>query len=112
MSHVSTDPAVVVDPNAAEPMKAETIWYKGQRVVRTILVALVVIVPTANGLLPLVADAFNRPDVPANVYLWVNGVIAAVLVVVGILTRLIAIPRINAWLTKLGAGSVPKAAIK
>jgi len=65
----------------------------------------------ANVSLPLLAEAFNAPDVPAGIYLWVNGVIAASLAVLGILTRVMAIPAVNTFLTKFGAGSVPAAAI-
>ena len=87
------------------------IWFKAQRVIRTVLAALVVFVPVANVSLPLLAEAFNAPDVPAGIYLWVNGVIAASLAVLGILTRVMAIPAVNTFLTKFGAGSVPAAAI-
>lgn len=97
MSHASTE--------------APEIWFKSQRVIRTILAALVVFVPVANTSLPLLAEAFNASDVPAEVYLWVNGVIAAALAVLGVLTRVMAIPAVNTFLTRFGAGSVPKAAV-
>lgn len=84
------------------------IWFKAQRVIRTVIAAAIVLVPTANLLLPALAEAFNAPGVPEGVYLWVNAAIAAVLVVLGIVTRIMAIPVVNAWLTKFGAGSVPK----
>lgn len=106
-----SDPAVRVDPAAASPLAPETIWYKGKRVIRTVLAALLVIVPTANLALPALADAFNAPDVPGSVYLLVNSAIAAVLVVLGIVTRIMAIPVVNAWLIRVGAGSVPAEAI-
>jgi len=88
------------------------IWFKSQRVVRSLLAALVVFVPIANVSLPPLAEAFNASDVPAEVYLWVNGVIAAALAVLGILTRIMAIPAVNAFLTKFGAGSVPKSVVE
>jgi hypothetical protein len=109
-SHVAT-------PSTAEPLvtvitPVEEIWYKGQRVIRSVLVALVTLVPGLNLTLPLVAQAFNSPGVPAKVYLIVNIIIAGALVVTGILARLIAIPAINAGLTTLGVGSVPKSATR
>jgi len=98
MSHVSTE----VPP----------IWFASKRVVRTILAALVVFVPVANASLPLLGEAFNSSDVPPEVYLWVNGVIAAALAVLGVLTRVMAIPAVNTFLTKFGAGSVPKSVVQ
>jgi hypothetical protein len=98
MSHASTE--------------VPTIWFASQRVIRTILAALVVFVPVANASLPLLAEAFSAPDVPAEVYVWVNGVIAAALAVLGVLTRVMAIPAVNAFLTKFGAGSVPKSTVE
>jgi hypothetical protein len=88
------------------------IWYPSKRVVRTILATLVVFVPVANATLPLLAEAFNSPDVPAEVYAWVNGIIVAALAVLGVLTRIMAIPAVNTFLTKFGAGSVPKSAVE
>lgn len=91
--------------------KVERIWFQGQRVIRSILVALPTLLITLNLSLPLFAQAFNSPDVPAGVYLLVNSIVLGMLAVIGILTKIIAIPAVNAWLTKLGAGSVPKSAI-
>lgn len=94
--------------NAPTP---EPIWYPAQRVIRTILAALVVLVPVLNASLPLVASAFDAEGVPANVYLVVNAIIGACLVVLGVLTRIMAIPAVNEFLTRIGAGSVPVKAI-
>ena len=105
-----TTARVAIDPKV-ESDTPEEIWYKGKRVIRTILAALVVFVPVANASLPALAEAFNSPNVPEVVYLWVNGIIVGALAVLGVLTRVMAIPAVNAWLIKLGAGSVPKKAI-
>jgi hypothetical protein len=96
------------DTNTPKP---PPIWYPSQRVIRTVLASLVVLVPILNASLPLVAAAFDEPGVPGQVVLVVNGVIAACLVVLGIVTRLMAIPAVNEWLTKIGAGSAPKSAV-
>lgn len=89
------------------------IWFAGKRVIRTLLVNLVVIVPTVNLLLPALAAAFGETDgVPVEVTLWVNAAVAGVLVVTSVLTKIIAIPAVNAFLVKIGAGSVPKKAVE
>ncbi len=88
------------------------IWFASKRVIRTLLVNLVVILPVVNISLPLLVDAFTGEGVPPEVTLWANAIVAGVLVVTGILTRIIAIPAVNAFLTKLGAGSVPKSAVE
>ena len=91
--------------------QVEDIWYKGQRVIRSILVALPTLLVTLNLSLPLVADAFRAEGVPPTVYLVVNTTIVGAMVIIGILTKIIAIPAVNKWLTKFGAGSVPKSAV-
>lgn len=88
------------------------IWYASKRVIRTVLVNLVVILPVVNVSLPLAVDAFTGEGVPVEVTVLVNSIVVGILVVTGILTRIIAIPAVNAWLTKLGAGSVPKSAVE
>lgn len=89
-----------------------TIWFKSQRVIRTVLVNLVVILPVVNVSLPLLVEAFTGDGVPPEVTIWVNAIVAGILVVTGVLTRIIAIPAVNEFLTKLGAGSVPKSAVE
>lgn len=92
--------------------EAPAIWHKSKRVIRTVLVNLIVILPVVNVSLPLLVDAFTGEGVPVEVTVWVNAIVAGVLVVTGVLTRIIAIPAVNTFLTKLGAGSVPASALK
>jgi hypothetical protein len=92
------------------PVPVQPVWFPFQRVVRTVLVNLVVILPVVNISLPLLVDAFTGEGVPAEVTVWVNAIVAGVLVVTGVITRIIAIPAVNAFLTRLGAGSVPREA--
>jgi hypothetical protein len=100
----STEPTVtVVTP-------VDEIWYKGQRVIRTVLVSAIVWVPGLIATLPLVAAAFNSPNIPPKAYLVVSGIVAGALVILGVLARVMSIPAVNSWLTKLGAGSVPRSA--
>lgn len=103
-------PGDASEPTVTVVTPVDEIWYKGQRVIRTVLVSAVVWIPGLLASLPLVAQAFNRPDVPPKVYLVVSGIIAAALVILGILSRIMSIPAVNRWLTSLGAGSVPKSA--
>jgi hypothetical protein len=91
--------------------QVQRIWFPNKRVIRTVLATLVVFVPIANSTLPLLAEAFRAPDVPAEVYVWVNGVIAVAIAVLGVVTRVMAIPAVNAFLTRFGAGSVPAASV-
>lgn len=91
----------------AKHVEAPEIWFAAQRVIRTVLVNLVVILPVVNISLPLVVEAFTGNGVPAEVTILVNAIVAGVLVVTGVLTRIIAIPAVNDFLTRLGAGSVP-----
>lgn len=91
--------------------KVQPIWFPSKRVIRTVLAALVTLVPIANASLPLLAEAFRAPDVPTEVYVWVNGVIAVAIAVLGVVTRVMAIPAVNGFLTRFGAGSVPAASV-
>lgn len=101
--------------NTTEGVDAPVIWYKGKRVVRTIVQALVTLVPTLNGL-ALAASAYlsEQADVvlPGWVFLVLNGVIAVTALIMGLVARLMAVPGVNDWLVKVGLGSVPASAIE
>lgn len=105
---------IMISKNPVTPtVSVPEIWYKGQRVIRSVLVTLPVLLVVANASLPLLADAFGKTEgVPVSVVIVVNAVVGGATVVVGVLTRIIAIPAVNAWLTKLGAGSVPRKALR
>jgi hypothetical protein len=89
------------------------IWYKAQRVLRTI-VSTVLSLLSVWAIVALVA-----PDVlaelakilPASWVAWLAGVIASITAVAAVLTRIMAIPKINELLTKIGLGSVPQSAL-
>lgn len=91
------------------------IWYKGKRVVRTIVQALVTLVPILNGL-ALAASAYlteqTGVDVPAVVFVYLNGIAVATALLMGLVARLMAVPGFNTILTKIGLGSVPASAIE
>lgn len=111
-ANIVPEPVTPDAPQHAASVAVPEIWYKGKRVIRTLLVTLPTLLVMLNASLPLVASAFQVDGVPAAVYGVVNGAIVAILVVVAVLTRLIAIPAVNTFLTKLGAGSVPASHLK
>jgi len=91
------------------------IWYKTQRVVRTIVEALIVLVPIVNGVALAIVGYLNEQTdvtVPAWVFLALNGAIAVTALLMGLAARVAAVPGVNAWLAKIGLGSVPKKAIE
>jgi hypothetical protein len=89
------------------------IWFKAKRVLRTIVQAVL----TFLGLWATIAIV--APQVlaelakilPGSWIAWLTGALAFVGVVAGVLARIMAIPQINAFLVKIGLGSVPAAAV-
>ena len=96
MSHASTD--------------VQPIWYRSQRVLRTIVQTGVPTFIVFATVLPQVIDALGLP-VDNEVRLWLLAVAAGVTAVAGALARVMAIPAVNGWLVSIGLGSVPKAAV-
>lgn len=90
------------------------IWYKTQRVLRTIVQALVALVPIANGVAIAAASYLTTQtgvEVPGWVFIWLNAIIAATALIMGLVARIMAVPGVNDWLTKIGLGSVPASAV-
>ena len=90
--------------------QATTIWYRAQRVLRTLVA---VVIPAFLGfavVLPQIIEALGLP-VDSKLYVTLVSVAAGVTAVAGAITRVMAIPAVNAWLTKIGLGSVPKRAV-
>lgn len=88
-----------------------TIWFKAQRVLRTIVQGLVVLVPIANAVALAVVGYLNEQtdiDVSAWVFAVLNGVIVVTALVMGLVARVMAVPGVNDLLTKIGLGSVPR----
>ena len=96
MSHASTD--------------VQPIWYRSQRVIRTIVQTGVPTFIVFATVLPQVIDALGLP-VDNEVRLWLLAGAAGVTAVAGALARVMAIPAVNGWLVSIGLGSVPKAAV-
>ena len=89
-------------------------WYPVQRALRSIIGALVVLVPLVNGLAAAaVAYLTSQTDVaiPPVVFVWLNAIIAGTALVIGLVSRLMAAPGVNAFLQRLGLGTAPKDAV-
>lgn len=89
------------------------IWYKSQRALRTIVQALVVLIPIVNGVAAAaIAYLTSQTDVPIpdGVFVWLNAAVAATALVMGLVARIMAVPGVNDVLGKVGLGSVPKSA--
>lgn len=96
-------------------LDVQDIWYQRQRILRTVLqtaLAFLVGLGSSVGLLQAVAPQVLAAVIdvlPPAVYGWLVGVFAFVIALAGALSKLMAIPIVNAWLTRVGFGSVPKA---
>lgn len=87
------------------------IWYATQRVLRTIVQVGIPAFLTFALVLPQIIDALGLP-VDSQLRLWLVAVAAVVTAVAGALARVMAIPAVNAWLMKIGLGSVPASAVQ
>lgn len=72
----------------------------GKAVLRTFVAALLAFGPLVNGVLLAVQGwlADNTDVVPAELAVQVNGVLLAGLALVALVTRVLAVPGVNAWL--------------
>lgn len=90
-------------------ISVDTIWFQGQRVLRTVVQVGIPAFITFAAVLPTIIGALGLP-VDSTFYLWLLSAAAVVTAVAGALSRVMAIPAVNEWLTRIGLGSVPKAA--
>lgn len=105
---------MTINPNAVSALPVPDIWYKAQRVLRTIVQFLVVAVPLANLAAAALIDYLGKQEdvvIPGWVFLWLNAILAVTALIIGGIARLMAIPGVNEWLTKIGLGSVPESAL-
>ena len=89
-------------------------WYPVQRVLRSIVGALVVLIPLVNGVAAAAIAYLNSQTdvaIPPVVFVWLNAIVAGTALIIGLTSRIMAVPGVNAALTKIGLGSVPKSAI-
>lgn len=89
-------------------------WYPVQRALRSIIGALVVLVPLVNGVAAAaIAYLTSQTDVsiPPVVFVWLNAIVAGTALIIGLVSRIMAVPGVNAALTKVGLGTTPKDAL-
>ena len=89
-------------------------WYPAQRALRSIVGSLVVLVPLVNGLAAAaIAYLTSQTDVsiPPLAFVWLNAIVAGTALVIGLVSRLMAVPGFNAALTKIGLGTAPAARV-
>ena len=93
--------------------RIQPIWFPNQRVVRTVLQttasALVTLAGLAGFLVlfaPQLLEAL-REILPPSWYAWGVLAIGVIGTISGVLAKVMAIPAVNAFLARFGAGSVP-----
>jgi hypothetical protein len=113
-SSVQKEKYMTINPNAVSALPVPDIWYKAQRVLRTIVQFLVVAVPLANIGAASIIDYLQKQEdvtIPGWVFIWLNAILVGSALIMGGVARIMAIPGVNEWLTKLGLGSVPEKAL-
>ena len=99
------------DVSLEEIKDVSTIWFKTQRVLRSIvgtLISALTVWAALSAIFPQVL-AELATILPGPAIVWLTGVIAAISAVAGAISRIMAIPKVNAFLTKwLNLGSIPK----
>ena len=95
------------DHEVTKPKKfdVQDIWHKGQRVLRTAFTTVLTVLPIFPQVVQIVQGQW-----PAATGLTVVAVQAVA--INSALTAIIAIPKVNAWLTAIGLGSVPRGVAK
>lgn len=95
----------------ADAVKSATeISYKVQRVLRTLVQVGIPAFLSFALVLPLIIEALGLP-VDSELRLWLLAVAAGITAVATAITRVMAIPAVNAWLIRIGLGSVPRKAL-
>lgn len=94
----------VNEPQDAATVKDATqIWYKRQRVLRTAFTTILTALPVIPQVIAIVQGQWDVA--------WLTPVAVQVVAINTALTAIIALPTVNAWLVKIGLGSVPRGAI-
>jgi hypothetical protein len=103
MAHLEPEqPTIIVSSQSAFPARAT--W-------RTVVQNVISVVLTAGVVLPLavaIAGEELADVLPADWLLWAAGVAASVAAIAAALTRIMAIPAVDAWLLRFGLSSTPK----
>lgn len=83
-------------------ISVDEIWFKNQRALRTLFTTVITILPLIPQVIQIVQGQWDAA--------WLNAVAVQAVAINTALTRIIAIPQVNEWLTAVGLGSVPKKA--
>lgn len=89
------------------------IWFPNQRWIRTaiqVVLAAVTLLGIIVAVAPKILDAI-ADVLPDDAVVWIAGAIAALAAVSAAISRVMAIPAVDAWLKQFGAGSAPKGAV-
>lgn len=79
------------------------IWYAGQRVLRTMITTALTVLPIIPQVVLIVQGQWSAE--------WLVPIAAQAVAINAALTAFIALPAVNAWLVKIGLGSVPRKAV-
>lgn len=91
-------------PSITQIAKATQVWYRAQRVLRTAFTTLLTVLPLIPQIIQIVQGQWDAT--------WLGPIAAQAVAINSALTAIIALPKVNAWLTKIGLGSVPASAIQ
>lgn len=93
------------------------IWYRNKRTIRTVIqvvlssaVTIAVTVIALAAVAPEILEALTEV-LPESAVVWLTGAVAFLVALSGALARIMAIPAVNDFLTRFGAGSVPKSTV-
>ena len=86
------------------------IWFKSKRVLRTAAQVLIAGIVFLGGLVTVAPQVLEAVQdvLPGPVVAWLVGAIAFLAGISAALSRVMAIPVVNAWLVTIGLGSVPR----
>lgn len=95
------------DPPMTEKTATELavpdIWYKGKRVLRTAFTTLLTVLPLIPQIIAIIQGQWQAP--------WLGAIAVQAVAINAALTGIISLPAVNAWLTNIGLGSVPKSSL-
>lgn len=86
------------------PVVVPRIWYQGQRVLRSILTTALTVLPLIPQVIAIIQGQWQAE--------WLTAVAVQAVAINAALTKIIALPTVNTWLTSIGLGSVPKKSLE